>query len=304
MPLSFTGSRTLYTTLTGNDTSSNLSFGTTMMNEGQKIMLGETAWPFMESQVVIPTVASQQFYKLAADTDKIISVTIAIGTTIYTPTQARSWQEWNEINSTSGITSDAPSYYFVYDGTIGIWPIPSSSSNNITCSYQRVTRDIIAADYTTGSIVSVAAAGTAVVGTGTTWTAQMAGQFLQITFSNTANTGDGLLYEIASVGSATTLTLVRKYMGTAIAAGTAPYSINDCYILPERYQIGPVLYAASEYWRKENDAARADRFSAQFESLMEQMKSDLGRKTVDRVISGDDIDDQPLRNPNNFLWIS
>ena len=299
--LSVTAARTLYTTLTGNDTSSNLTFGMTMMNEGQRIMLGETAWPFMEAQQTISTVASQQFYTLAANLDKPISVKVTVGTTVYTPIQARSWEEWNEINATTGVTSDSPSYYFIYNGTVGLWPIPSSSSNTITVAYQKIVRDVSIADYTTGTITSIANAGTAVVGSGSSWTTTMAGRYLQITYSDTTNKGDGLWYEIASVGSATTITLSRGYMGTAIVAGAAAYTIGDCFVIPERYQSGPVLYAAGEYWRKENDAGRADRFADQFERLMTQMTSDLGRKTVDRVISGDDID-RPMINPNNAIW--
>lgn len=298
--LTYTGARTLYTSLTGNDTSSNLAFGTTMMNEGQKYMLGETSWPFMEAQQTITTVASQQFYTLAANLDKPISCKVTIGTTVYTPIQARSWEEWNEINSTTGITSDAPSYYFIYNGTVGLWPIPASSSNTITVAYQKVVRDVSIADYTTGTITSIANAGTAVVASGTALTTTMAGRYLQITYSDTTNKGDGLFYEIASIGSATTLTLTRAYVGTSIAAGAAAFIIGDCFVIPERYQLGPVLYAAGEYWRKENDPGRADRFSGQFEALMQQMCSDLGRKTVDRVI--DDVDDRPMINPNNAIW--
>lgn len=302
--LDYSASLSLYQTLTGNDTTSNQTLGATLLNEGQRFMLGAVSWPFLESQQTIATVASQQFYTLAGNLDKPIDVTVTIGTTKYTPTQARSWEEWNYINATTGVTSDAPSYFFIYNGTIGLWPIPSSSSNTITVDYQKVVRDISVANYTTGTIVSIANAGTAVVGSGSSWTTTMAGRFIRITYSNTANKGDGLWYQIASVNSATTLTLTNSYIGTTIAAGAAEYTIGDCFVIPEKYQMGPVYYAVSEYWRKEGEDGRADRFQAKYELLMTQMSADVGRKTVDRVISSDDIEDVQLRNPNNFLYIT
>lgn len=296
-----TNAETLYGQLTNNASSTNLSFGLSLMNEGQRMMLGAESWPFLEKQQSIATVASQQFYNLAGDIDKLISLTVTVGTTKYVPSQAKSFEEWDAINSTTGILSNAVSYFFVYNGTVGLWPIPSSSSNTITVNYQKAVRDVSIANYTTGTITSIANAASAVIGSGSTWTVPMAGRFIRFTYSDTANTGDGLWYEISSVGSATTLTLVRKYLGASIAAGTAAYTIGDCLVVPEKYQLGPVYYAVSEYWRKQDDNARADRFQAKYDELLQQMRGDESTKTIDRVISTDD-ENRPYINPNNAIW--
>ncbi len=298
--LTYTGARNLFGTLTGLATAPQLAVGDVLINEGQRMMLGADSWPFLEKQQTISTVASQQFYNLAGDIDKPISVTVTIGTTKYIPKQARSFEEWDMINSTTGITSDAPSYFFIFNGTVGLWPTPASSSNTITVNYQKAVRDVSIADYTAGTITTATNASAAIVGSGSSWTTTMAGRFLRITYSDTTNKGDGLWYEISSVASATALTLVRRYLGTGIVAGAAAYTIGDCFVIPEKYQLGPVYYAAAQYWRKEGDSARADRFDQQYLSLVTQMQTDEGMKTVDRVL--DDEDDRPLINPNNAIW--
>lgn len=98
------------------------------------------------------------------------------------------------------------------------------------------------------------------VGTGTTWTTSMAGRYIRIAESDTANKGDGFWYEIASVGSATTLTLTKPYQGTAIAAGTASYTIGQVPRIPEAYQLAPVYRSAALYYQKEGEPEIAESY--------------------------------------------
>lgn len=282
--LPFTDARALYGRLTNNNSTTGLSIGDTFINLGIRQMLGAINWPFLENQVEIDTVDGQQFYELPADLDKVISATITVGTYRYRPEQVTSFNDWDYVNSPTGVESDNPSYFFVYDNTIGFWPIPGSNGNTITVNYQKTVRDLNVADYSAGSIVSIANGAKAVTGTGTTWTAGMEGKYIRITNSNAANVGDGLWYEIASIDTTTTLTLVDPYLGEDIAAGTAAYTISDVMIIPEKYQHGPVYWAVSEYWRKEGEESKADRYLQVYVDLLEQMKDEEGKKTTDTVI--------------------
>jgi hypothetical protein len=87
------------------------------------------------------------------------------------------------------------------------------------------------------------------------------GRYIRITPSDLAITlaGDGMWYEIASVPSATTLTLVRAYGGTALSAASATYTIGQMPLLPEAFHDMPWQWAAGTYWQKEADK-RADAF--------------------------------------------
>jgi len=300
--LTYTGARNLFGQMSNNLATNNLSFGDVLINEGIRKMMGSTAWPFLEASTTISTVANQQFYNLPFDYGQLRDCTITLGTVVYRPIEVTSRKQWDEVNNVTGITSNIPNFFYIQNGQVGLWPTPSSAiTNGLTVNYKKNVRDISVADYTTGSIVSVANGGTAVVGTGTSWTSQMAGRYIRITLSNTVDTGDGNWYQIASVGSTTTLTLSLPYNGTAISAGTAAYTIGDCMIIPENYQRGPVFYALTNFWMKETeDNGRSQRFMQMFEDAKDQMLIEFGNKTTDPTVSsGEDFD--PI-NPNLVYW--
>jgi hypothetical protein len=293
--LGYTDAITLFKTLTNNTSTANVTFGDTMLNEGVRLMLGALPWPFLETTSTASTVAGQQTYTIP-NVDRLNDVYIQVGTYKYVPTQVTSNSEWNLLNNPTGVQSDAVSHYFIEGNEIQFWPVPASSSNTITYSYQQKIRDYNVADYTTGNISAVANGGTTVTGSGTSWTAGMVGKYLRITASNSANVGDGLWYKISAVGSTTSLTLDTPYTGTAITAGSAAYKIVDAPIIPEKYQLGPVYYATSEYFRKTGEDGKADRYANQFAELMNQMKNEEGTKTDSVVI--DDGTETTIINPN------
>jgi len=129
--------------------------------------------------------------------------------------------------------------------------------NLITLRGRLQTRDLSITDYTAGTIVSVANGGTAVVGDSTTWTADMVGRYIQITPTTAAKGGDGFWYEIGSYTSATSIGLVKPYEGVSIAGGAAAYTIGQCSVIPEAYDVGVVQRSAAIYWDNQNDLARA-----------------------------------------------
>jgi hypothetical protein len=297
--LSYTEARGLYSKFTNNDGSTNLTLGDTLLNENIRKVLGAVSWPFLEYERTYTTVADQQFYDLPADLDKLIDVTITVGTIIYRPLQVASWDDWREYNSTTGVTSDNPSYFFVKTGAdgpqVGFWPIPATSGNTITIVYQKLYRDMTKSDYEVGTITTVTNGGTTITGSGSSWDASMAGRWIRIDYGG-ANSGDGIWYQIESVTSATELELSRPYLGTAIAAGSATYTIGDVMPIPEKYQMLPIYGAANDYWMMESDPSRADRFLNMYDTLMQQMKDEEGKKTTSPVL--DVYENTPYINPN------
>ena len=260
-------------------------------------MLGDLPWPFLQTTTTASTVAAQQTYTLPGNLARLINVYILVGTVRYTPTEVTSYDDWNRIQAANNIQSDNVTYYFQQGNSIQFWPTPASSSNTIYYEYLQAVKDISIADYTTGTITTATNGSAAIVGSGTSWSAGMVGKYLRITSTNAANVGDGLWYKIASVGSATTLTLSAVYTGVSIAAGSAAYIIGDVMAIPEKYQTGPVYYAASQYWRKEVDGdSKADRFEQQFNEILTRMKREEGTKGTSVVV--DDNTDLSVINPN------
>lgn len=222
----------------------NLLKGDTLMNEGDRKVITSKPWRFREKTITKSTVASQQFYLIG--NGRVRNVIVTIGTTVYTPCEIKTRDDWDRLNQSLS-TSNTPEYYFVGDGRIGFYPTPSSATSNaIEVHIFQGHKDLSIADYTTGTIITTSS--TTITGSGTSWTSQMAGRWLRITDTSTANTGDGEWYEILSVTSSTVLELRSPYLGTAISAGSAAYTIGQSSIIPEDFQMISVHYALNQYF--------------------------------------------------------
>jgi hypothetical protein len=125
----------------------------------------------------------------------------------------------------------------------------------------------------------------------------MAGRFIRITESDTANKGDGEWYEISSVASATSLTLVKPYTGTAISAGNAAYTIGQMPPLPDGYHELPVYRAVAHYYAK-NDQERSAYFKGLADELYAQLETEFGSATESVVIEDAN---EGRENPNLFI---
>jgi len=298
--LSFTGLRSLAGKLV-NDTASATAdlLVDSLYNDEYKRVAAMSPWDFLQRTRTATTTAGTQFYDLPADVDMIVNVTVTNGTLVYTPRPVQSRTEWDQLNYSTAYSSNYPQFYFVFNGQLGFWPKPSQTSNTITYSYRKRVPDLSLADYATGNVSAVTSGAAAVTGTGTTWTVPMATRFLKITPTSTAAaSGDGLWYEISSVGSTTALTLVDSYLGTTISASTA-FTIGQMPLLPEAYHTLPLWRSLDIYYSSvQPESDRALLYRQKWEQSLEQLQAAYGKKTTNVVLDGGDW---PLLNPNLFL---
>lgn len=234
-------------TLTGDSSTANLATMDTLHNEAVREVVTAKPWGFRQKVWTRSTLTSNT-HQLPGDCEKVLNITVTIGGTKHSPKRIKDRATWDRL-SQSTTTSNTPEAYFIFGRTYSFYPAPSSATTDaITISGQRAVKDLSVADYTTGGVLTATNGSTAVVGTGTTWTAVMAGRHIRITDSDTANKGDGQWYEIASVESATALTLVSPYEGTSIAVGNAAYTIGQTSIIPEDHQMTPIHRAVQRYF--------------------------------------------------------
>jgi hypothetical protein len=280
--ITYTTARNLLGTLTGDSGTTNLTTLDQLHNEAIREVITAKPWGFRQKSTVLDTIASQQFYNLPADCGKVLNTTVLNGTTRYTPKRLKSREEWDRLNQTTNFTSNIPEYYFVFGKTIGFYPTFSSATDDaITINYEREQKDLSITDYTTGNILTATSGSTAIVGTSTSWTAQMAGRYLRISDSDTANKGDGYWYEIASVATTTTLTLVAPYSGSSIAVGSASYTIGQTSIIPEDHQMAPIYRALDNYFSYIKPAPdRAQLAKNDYANAMRRMQIDCGSMAV------------------------
>ena len=62
---------------------------------------------------------------------------------------------------------------------------------------------------------------------------------------------------------------MKPYEGTTIAAGTAAYTIGQCSVVPEAYDIGICYRAAALYWQNQNDLVRSKTYWMLYDGGME-----------------------------------
>lgn len=300
---SYTTLRALYGSLTEDNSTANLTLGDQLVNDEYRHLVGLKDFNFVHRLRTMTTTASTQFKALPYDVDQVESLYVTVSSTRYTPKLITSREQWDILNR-SVYTSDIPVYAFVFEGQLGLWPTPATSSNVITINAKIRVIDLSAADYTAGSILTATNGATAVTGNGTTWTERMGGRWIRISYSDTNNTGDGEWYEIASVASATSLTLVRPYGGTSIAIGTAPYTIGQMPILPEEYHDTPVFRAAATYWLRKKDSNTAQNYMAKYEADKAALITQRTAPITDLVVDAGWDDADLLLNTNPNLYVN
>lgn len=272
--LSYTGRRNLFGTLTQNTTSANLTVGDTLINASEKRILGLNQWPFLQVSDTKATTATTQFYQIPRKIGKLETLTITVNSVVYSPKQVSSEADWQRIVQTAQ-SGDIPQYFYQRGGQVGIFPTPATSSNTITFYGRTIPKDLSVADYTTGTITSIAAGATTVTGSGSTWTDGMVGRFIKIADGSAANLGDGQWYEIASRTSNTVIELVKPYAGTSISAGSATYTIGQMSPLPETYHELPVYDAVKTYFASiEPDYGKFQLYDRMYKDIYQSFLND------------------------------
>lgn len=275
----------------------NLNWGLEELNQSLRYLT--TKFYFNERSYTIPTTASQQFYNLPPQVKKLINVTVYIGSTLWQPKECPSREYWDYLNTIT-FQQDYPSFFFVYNGQVGLWPTPSSSSNTITMNYKTRIVDLSMPDVTNttaSSTVAITTNTTTVTASGSTFKAWMAGQWIRIPHSSTdATNGDNQWYQIDTITSATVLVLKNKYTGTTITG--ANFTIGEVPLLPEDYQDLPLYRMGYLYYTTRfPDATRAKLYQDLYDKGYDDLNDEFGSKTISVILPDTSM---PIFNPNLF----
>ena len=300
--LSFQGSYNLAQSLASDSDSTNLTLLKSFIKIGTKKLQAQLGlYITAEERSIVMytdtiTGTSGLAYYLPENFKSLTEFFTTIGTVQHPTELIQDIELWRGISSnTTGSTSSYPQLVFVKNDRIEVWPLPTSSDTNTsTIRYEAIEKDLTQADYTTGTITTLANGGTAITGSGTTWTSAMVGRHFRID-------ADGQWYKIASFTSTTSITLEREYQGVSIAAGADTYEIGQMAKLPlDGYEL-PVYYAVWRWalFRKDVQLAR------EYERMWKEGVRD-GKRTWGNRSSSDIIRDttnlrrRGLINPNNY----
>lgn len=246
------------------------------MNVGYQNVLAQLPRPVSERLQTSTTVASQQYYQLPQDYYFMHSITVTVGGKAYPLLEEQSTERWNLMNLTNNVTSTIPQFYYIRKSSagvvgseVGIWPIPSASSNTITISYNAKEKDLLNDAYTTGT-VTVTSGSATVTGSGTTFTAAMVGRYFKVDT-------EPYWYRIAGFTSTTVVTLENVYEGST--GGTLAYTIAEAFNLPDEMQILPVYYALAHYFEAKQSQNQATKYWALFNEGMQLGRARWGKKS-------------------------
>ena len=242
-----------------------------------------------------------QGYPIPANVSKIKNNTITVGQLVFTPAPIRTIQEWTMINALP-YTSNIPNYYFIYNNQVLFWPIPSASGQVITFNYKARTPDLSFADYSTGTLSSIAAGDNQITGTATAW--NTTGGFplnTDVTIFNlylkiTPPNGDGIWYPIQRFTSDTDLLLATPIQN-APSSTASVYTIGQLPLLQEDFHDMLVYGALQTYYSSivSNDSA-FKKYSTLYAERLTLLEDYAGTKSVNV-----DLGTQPVPfNPNLF----
>lgn len=278
---SYSTIRTLAGSLSQNTSTTNLALFDQLINDTHKYLLQK--YFFNESSTTIPTVANQQFYNLPYNFSQLKDITIIQGSLKWTPREIFTRESWDRLNPFP-YYSDTPNNFFIYNGQIGIWPIPATTANTLTFNYKIRVPDLTFIDWTTGTATMTNASATVTLASATGLLANYlpsAGSVLNLNLwlKATAPNGDNNWYRMSSIESDTSLTLLNTYQGST-KAGCA-YTIGQMPLLLEDYHDLLVYRPLMIYFSTlvDNPNKRKE-FAEMYQMGIDKLDSYAGKKTI------------------------
>ncbi len=212
-----------------------------------------------QKQLTSNTAVNQQYYSFPVGMVNFETVTVAVGSITYPMTVINNQFTWDSLNSIPFQPTTFPRFIFPRLDDFGIWPIPQGVYP-ITFNYHFRDRNLSVADYITGTIGVTNGAAT-IVGSGTTFTAAMAGRWFSVT--DPTESGQGYWYRVLSYQSATGLTLYSPWQGTTGTGFT--YVIGETPEIPEEMHIALAHGVTADFFANvKNDEASAARWENRF----------------------------------------
>ena len=233
-------------------------------------------------------------YYLPENFKSLTDFYVTIGTVQHPAELIQDIELWRQISSsTTGSTSSYPQFVFIKNDRIEVYPLPAAAdTNTATIRYQSIEKDLTQADYTTGTILTLANGASAVTGTDSVWTAGMVGRYFKIN-------DDGQWYKISAYTSATAITLEREYQGTSIAAGTSAYTIGQVAKLPlDAYEL-PVYYAVWKWSLFRKDTQLAREYERAWKEGLRDAKINWGNRSSSNIVRSSGAK-RRATNPNYY----
>lgn len=191
--------------------------------------------------------------------------------------------------SFSAVTGVFLANEIITDTSTGSATVNTPIGNTITFNYKRRITDLTIADYTTGTVTATNGS-TTITGAGTGFLANYlpsAGSVLALNLwiKITPPSGDGNWYQISSIASATSLTLVNAYQG--LTTSGASFTIGQMPLLLEDYHDLLVYRALMLYFSTIVDNPnKRKQFAEMYQEGINKLDSYAGSKALQVNLRG------------------
>lgn len=274
-----------------------VTMGMKLINDALRYLVG--TFFFNEATYIVPggTVAGQQAYNLPFNDKQIINTTVLIGSVLWQPQEIATRKAFDALNVIP-FNNNYPQYYYIYTNQLLIWPTPAENGNPITMNYKRRIKDLSAADYSTGT-VTVTNASTAVTSSGSSFTQNMVGRWLNVPMTTSdATSGDNEWYQIAAVPTSSTLTLNNQYQGGTATSVSTGYVIGEVPILAEDFQDLPLYRALYIYHNSiVGNETKSNEYKRLYDEGYARLDAEFGSKTAGVGLTPSNIS---VVNPNFY----
>lgn len=260
------------------------------INQAVRLFKNSSRRYWTRKEVTANLVSGQQYYTFPEDMVRITEVRANTGGDNWPLVQVDSEALWNRFNVIPSNTVIVPQFYFVRGrNEIGLYPIPSQNQTaGLIVSYEPRMQDMTLDD-TTSITVTVTNGSQSVTSPSTNFSTNMAGMMF-----STTDGSDGNWYPITAA-TPTTLTLENYYQGPS-ESGVACI-IGSVPDIPEEFQLGPVYFAAYQFYLKRNEMANSTLYKGLYEDLLQRYIEVYAAKTTGVV-------QKPLTdNIFNIFWL-
>ena len=276
MKITFTDQQTIAQEIVG------LTDATTLLKLKRDINIGATKFmgllgrEYNRKSRFTDVVASQQYYQMPEDGQKLKEVIVSNGGWDVPLEQVADEHAWRMMNMMS--TTGQPSHYFIKgNDELGLYPIPSSTvTGGIELVFSPKHVEVTQSDYLTGTVAATNGSQT-ITHSATGFTSNMVGQWFEVTDGS-----DGNWYRISAYNNSSTLTLENYYQGTSSSSLT--FRIGQVMDMPEEYLESPVDYACYRHFLKRGDLEKANEFKALFDNAVDEAKNEYGNTTDSQVV--------------------
>jgi hypothetical protein len=243
------------------------------INQGEKKFGAVLNREWKQSEKTFSIVADQQYYQLPEDCIRPSWITVTIGDITYPLKEIADHHTWQMLNMHTH-TSEVPEFYYVRgNDEFGIYPKPSSNQSSAgRLSYERRTRDMAQANFTTGTVTMTNGDAT-VTHSAAGFTANMVGRYLNITDGS----ADGMWYKIGSYTDTSNIELENTYGGSSGSGIT--FVIAELPDIPEEFHESLVDYGCYRYYRRRRDTGLAREMKAAFDEALVLCKAQYSSKT-------------------------